>query len=235
MATRATRLEVGERLRYPKPPRPELAALDGMRNFYCVTQLAGSAMVQLEAGINAVKEIKTAGGRLRRPAVLIRSSPHKAGTPWTPWHDSIEMGRSAVYWGDRKPEHLGAPADTTGNKALLSIARLHAGLSRNDRLAAPPLLVFRGIPWRDDRGQVKEKGCVEFCGVGLVEDFDLREQVDETTGSSFENFRFALRLLPLAGAELDWRWIDDRRSAAADGEAALRAPYAWRQWIELGR
>ncbi|MFF4010875.1 hypothetical protein [Streptomyces sp. NPDC001717] len=45
-------------------------------------------------------------GERRRPAVLIRSSPWKAGTDETPWHDVFDLDNGRVrYFGDHRGDH----------------------------------------------------------------------------------------------------------------------------------
>ena len=45
--------------------------------------LADAGRVQLDHGIDSVKKIKAVDGE-RRPAILIASKPHRAGSDWTP-------------------------------------------------------------------------------------------------------------------------------------------------------
>ncbi|KUJ36169.1 hypothetical protein ADL25_34155 [Streptomyces sp. NRRL F-5122] len=112
-------IRVGEILRYPVDKDPTVQTLDGYPNFYFATHTPGHRRALLEAGINAMAHVKTADGE-RRPAVLIRSSPWKAGTEQTPWHDVFDLDNGHVrYFGDHKAGLSGPPGSTRGNAALL--------------------------------------------------------------------------------------------------------------------
>src|SRR5690606_32137097 len=104
----------------------------------------------------------------RTPAIAIRSSPWKAGQDTTPWHDEFDLDHGHVrYFGDHKVSTLGAVGTTRGNKQLLEAWRLHASGERRERLLASPLMVFRATPtWID--GVRKDKGYMEFCGIGVI-------------------------------------------------------------------
>src|SRR5690606_33095683 len=101
----------------------------------------------------------------RRPAVLIRSSPWKAGSAQTPWHDVFDMDNGHVrYFGDHKAG-LDKPVGTTlGNSVLLETFADHQAPTVEGRVGASPLLLFRAV---SRNGKVK--GYVEFCGVALIE------------------------------------------------------------------
>nr|WP_241728629.1 restriction endonuclease [Nocardioides zeae] len=190
----------------------------------------------LEAGINAPSEVFGSDGQ-RRPLVAIRSSPWKAGHESNPWHDEFDLDHGHVrYFGDHKPSTVGLPGATKGNRLLLEAARLHAGTTRQERLLAPPLLLFRSTTvYRGGRAIVK--GHVEFCGAAIIERLEHVVQRDPETGKSFPNI--ALDLAVVAGREIDgidMRWIDDRRDPDLDSETALRyAPDSWVRWVKEGR
>ena len=87
-------MRVFELYRYPKPsPGPNIEFIDGYRNIFHATRwpdwpgLADAGRVQLDHGIDSVKKIKAVDGE-RRPAILIASKPHRAGSDWTPWTTS---------------------------------------------------------------------------------------------------------------------------------------------------
>ena len=144
-------VHVGVTLRYPKPAKPALPILDGMPNFHHATRdnRPGAAMVILESGINASAEVAAPDGR-RRPAVLIRSSPAKAGTETTPWQDIIDLEAGVLtYFGDHKPATPGQLGSTKGNGALETLRGDYFSSDPTRRLAAPPLLVFVTTPWID--------------------------------------------------------------------------------------
>ena len=91
--------------RYSRNAGPECAIADGYQNFKFALRprAAGQSILQLERGITISKEVIAPDGR-RRPVVLLRSSPWKAGTDTTPWHDEYNSETGAVrYFGDSKP------------------------------------------------------------------------------------------------------------------------------------
>lgn len=81
----------------------------------------------LESGINRAREVVAPDGS-RRPVIAIRSSAWKAGHQSNPWHDEFDMDHGHVrYFGDHKPDTLGIPRVTVGNRALMEAWPLHSG------------------------------------------------------------------------------------------------------------
>lgn len=159
-----TSLQVGQVLRYPREKdvtRPEVDCFD---NFNFVTHSPGQPFALLEAGINAMAQVSAADGN-RRPSVLIRSSPWKAGSEETPWRDVFDLDNGHIrYFGDHKHSSPGDPGSSPGNAALLAAFYLHRAPTADERASAPPLLVFRSVSRNN-----KPKGHVEFCGVAVIE------------------------------------------------------------------
>jgi hypothetical protein len=232
-------VRVTEVLRYARPADAVAVEVDGYLNFHHVTAAPGrrDARLLLESGINPVAHVHAPDGA-RRPVIGIRSSPWKAGHESNPWHDEFDLDHGHVrYYGDHKPTTIGMPGATPGNRALLEAWKAHAGTTREERLSAAPLVLFRSHTV-ESAGKRVPKGHVEFCGVGVIERLEYIVQRDPGTGRSFPNVVLDINVLDLAesGDRLDWRWIDDRRDARLTAEEALRhAPRSWRQWIEQGR
>lgn len=232
------RVQVHDELRYAKLASQHDLRLDGLINYHWLMSPADleRPRIMLEAGINAPTEVVASDGP-RRPLIAIRSSPWKAGQDSTPWHDEFDLDHGHVrYFGDHKPETLGLPGITKGNRLLLEAARLHSGTTRMERLLAPPLLLFRAITvYRD--GRARQKGHVEFCGAAIIERLEHVVQRDPNTGRSFPNL--SLDLAVVSGDKedgIDLRWIDDRRDPGLSTEDTLRhAPRSWRRWISEGR
>jgi hypothetical protein len=225
--------------RYSRNAGPECATADGYRNFKFALRprTAGQSILQLERGINISKEVIAPDGR-RRPVVLLRSSPWKAGTETTPWHDEYDLETGTVrYFGDSKPGSSDQGHGATGNRGLTALAALFQSNSRAERQLAPPIALFRGEPGEiRGKGQVN-KGFVRFVGVGILSGHSRVRQPD-ADGVPFDNIAFDFRLCPLddASRRVDWSWINDRRDASVPAAVAnLRAPYAWRHWIETGQ
>lgn len=229
---------VHDELRYAKGASQIDTVLDGFLNYHWLTSPAalGLPKAMLEAGINSPAPVNAVGG-VRRPFIAIRSSPWKAGHETNPWHDEFDLDHGHVrYFGDHKPGTVGTPGTTTGNRLLLEAARLHRGTTRDERLLAPPLLLFRAVTvYRDGRAVVK--GHVEFCGVAIIERVEHIVQRDPATGRSFPNLSLDMAVVsggPIDG--IDFRWLDDRRNRELTPESTLRhAPPTWTRWVRQGR
>ena len=220
-------LQINQPLRYPQPASANVATIDELPNFYYWTHTDdGLGQAQLEAGINRMLEVDAPSG-LRRPAVLIRSSTHKAGSATTPWQDNYDMDSGRIrYFGDAKAKHMPNPHDVPGNKVMRSLFEQHSSPELADRINAAPLLFF----------VAKRQGVVEFRGVGLVESVELVSQVDPE-GKAFSNYAYDCALLSLAkeGEQLDWGWISKRKNKDLTDEEALElAPESWKAWVAEG-
>ena len=144
---------IGEVLRYVEKAKldPTVETIDGLRNFHRLTALQSSKAVLLERGISGIAAVRTSGVD-RRPAVLIRSSPHKRGREETPWEDAFDVDVGHIrYFGDNKPRELESgwsvrtAAEAPGNKLLSELATLHQSPDQADRRRAAPLLFFRSV------------------------------------------------------------------------------------------
>jgi hypothetical protein len=229
---------VHDQLRYAQRANQVDLEVDGFINYHWLLspETLGHPKIMLEAGIN-VPAATSASDSSRRGLIAIRSSPWKAGHQTNPWHDEFDLDHGHVrYYGDHKPSTIGPPGATKGNRMLLEAARLHAGTTREERLLAPPLLLFRSTTVSRG-GRTFVKGHLEFCGFALIERLEHVVQRDPESGRSFPNV--ALDLAVVSGGDidgLDLRWIDDRRNARLDAEKTLRhAPAAWVKWVRQGR
>ncbi|MHB9858568.1 restriction endonuclease [Streptomyces sp. YIM S03343] len=228
----ASGLRVGQVYRYAGSQDPKPATLNDHSNFHYVTHSPGFKRVLLTAGINGIAEVEAPDG-IRRPAILIRSSPWKAGTEQTPWHDVFGLANGHVrYFGDHKPGLTVAPGSTTGNSALLDALTGHQGRTPEERTAAAPLLLFRAV---SRNGQVK--GYVEFCGVGVIERTERLVQWGGGEHTTFVNFVYDIALLDLTAEDdtVAWEWIRARRDGnVTHAEALKMAPRSWREWVKHG-
>jgi hypothetical protein len=225
-------MRIGETLRYGAPKDPGPPTVDGLTNFWHETVAPDGTRTQLEAGISPIAVVRAVDG-LRIPAILVRSSPHKAGSEITPWQDYFDPDHGHIrYFGDNKPPSRGGPEESPGNKALLEAFRLHQAGTAADRARAVPLVCFRGVPV----GGVA-KGHVQFCGVGVLWRAERVAQWDAKTTKSFANYVFDIVVLSLEvdNERLDWAWINRRRDPGASTTDCLRlAPQAWRDWVDGG-
>ena len=231
-------MQVGDVLRYARGADTNIVELDGYLNYHYLTSPygAGFAKLMLMSGINMAKEVFGPDG-LRRPVIAIRSSPWNAGQESNPWHDEFDMDHGHVrYFGDHKPETVGMPGVTDGNRALMQAWPYHSGTRREDRALAPPLLLFRTVTTQLE-GKNKHKGCVVFCDVAVIERLEHVVQRDPESGRSFPNIVVDLAIMTADdGDRVDMRWIDDRRDPGLTGEETLRyAPLSWRRWVIEGR
>ncbi|MFH8223477.1 restriction endonuclease [Streptomyces sp. NPDC018057] len=226
------KLRVGQVLRYSSAKDPTEPVLAGYENFHYVTNSPGHKRALLESGINGMAKV-SANGRQRRPAILIRSSPWKAGSEQTPWHDVFDMDNGHVrYFGDHKVGLTKPPGTTTGNAALLDAFTEHQAPTPEERAGAAPLLLFRAVS-RDGR----VKGFVEFCGLGVIERAERIVQWAGHEHTTFTNYVYDIALIDLSveNDQVDWDWITARRSATvSDREALAKAPRFWREWVKRG-
>jgi len=225
-------LRVGEVLRYASAKDPTAHALDGYTNFHHITHSPGRRRASLEAGINGMAKVATDTGP-RRPAILIRSSPWKAGSEQTPWHDVFDMGNGHVrYFGDHKAGLTNAPGTTTGNATLLEAFDEYQAPTPEARARSAPLLLFRAV---SRNGKVK--GYVEFCGLGVIERSERIVQWAGRDHTTFTNYVYDIALIDLTAEndQIDWDWISARRDPSiSDREVLAMAPRAWRNWVKRG-
>ncbi|MGW1778564.1 HNH endonuclease [Streptomyces sp. NPDC002143] len=207
-----------------------MPVIDEHPNIHYVTASQRLAQVQLSKGINPIAKAKTPNGQ-RRPAILIRSSPWKAGTAETPWHDVFDLDNGHVrYFGDHRVDHTVPVGSTQGNAILLEAFTEHQASTAEQRALAVPLLVFASVA----RNKTP-KGYVKFCGVAVIERVEQVEQ--ETKGRPFPNYRYDLAVLDLSSEDdkVDWAWIEARGDSNLSAVDSLAyAPRSWRQWVEHG-
>ena len=205
------------------------------RNFYWATMspVARLAPARLEKGIWPIASVPGSDGLVRKPAVLVRISSHKAGSAETPWHDDVDqIAGDATYYGDKRPDDkFKRPDESPGNRVLLEQQALHHSPRRDDRLRAAPLLFFSSVAQEGS-----PKGHVRFDGIGVLRRVSLVSQID-SEGRYFSNYRFDCSLISLAaeGERLPWDWISARRAKGHSAEDAVAsAPLAWREWVDDG-
>lgn len=216
-------------VRYPDPPDQAAEYLDGHRNFFNVTAMPGAPRLIMNRGIDNPAWVAAPEGP-RRPVILIRSNPLRAGTAKAPWEDLFDLdNRRLQYYGDHRADNDRPPESTRGNAALLTAFETHRA---KDRSSAVPLVIFRSV---ERNGQTK--GYLEFCGLGVIDQARPVDREDPSTGRSFPNYLYEINLLDISGENggLDWRWINARRDGGTTIEETNDlAPPAWRLWIETG-
>ena len=225
-------MKIDEIFRYGRPYSDTPDVIDGLPNFFFVTALPGSKKTLLDAGINSPAILRAQDGD-RVPAIMIRSSAHKAGSEDTPWQDLFRPDFGHIrYFGDNKSPGK-SPEHAAGNALLLSQFKLHHSTIREERLHACPILAFRAVSI-DDR----IKGQVQFQGVCLIERIERVVQIEPKSNLPFVNYCFDLLVINLLkeNEDLNWKWINDRRDPKLTAKETLRfAPESWKNWIESGR
>lgn len=240
IAAPARTVGVHDVVRYAKGGSHVDVELDRHLNFHFLTHPGspGAKRLLLEAGINRIAPIQASDGS-RRPAILLRSSPWKAGHESNPWKDVYDLDHGHVrYFGDHKPSTVGPVGATPGNRALLSAWDLHGSPSRQDRALAPPLLLFRAVPSLGANGKRVHKGYLEFSGVAIIERLEMVVQRDPQSPGTFPNLAIDLVVVGLEDQadSLDWRWIDARRNPSLTAADSLSlAPAGWQRWVHEGR
>ena len=224
-------MKIGQILRYTAKINME-PTVDGLPNWYFETRSPDGVawnVVRLDSGINTSAVDLVLEQRI--PFLAIRSSPHRFGSAATPWEDVHRPDQGfSRYFGDAKPG-LKSAEEYLGNDRMLDAFILQSG-DRNDRVHAPPILVFEAVP---HGGRVK--GQLMFHGLGVITKAELVVQRDEKTKATFPNYVFDIALLDLApeNEELNWNWINARRNSSIPLEESLKlAPSAWKKWVESG-
>ena len=224
-------LEIGKVYRYSKSYKPGDEKKDSLPNYLHYTHTPGLKKALLEAGINQILEVKTKDG-VRRPAILISSSPHKMGSQETPWQDFFDPDNGFIrYYGDnKKPGN--DPEKSLGNKILLKQFELHTSPDRNKRLKSCPIVFFNRV----QHGQ-RMKGNVKFKGFGIINRAERVTQFDQKNSCYFTNYVFEFVVFNLKSEKelFNWNWISSRRDKTLDNKQSLKyAPNSWKKWVDKG-
>jgi hypothetical protein len=229
MPVRRTQIQMGEVLRYPRVRDPQTELIGEHRNFFWVTSASHATAVQMEKGIDAPAQVAAPEGS-RLPVVLTRSSPHRLGSPGTPWQDHYDVDNGHIrYFGDNKVPGR-APEQAPGNAVLRNVWSGHQAPTQEERAKACPIVAFRSVPH-----ERRQKGFVRFEGVCLARACELVTQFG--ADGYFANFAWDLVVISVAEEDelFDWAWIDARRDPEISVEDTLRlAPRSWRTWVEDG-
>jgi hypothetical protein len=223
------KLRIGQIYRYARPYSPDKDTIDGFTNYFAATNSPGFNLPLLEKGIGPIGKVNAEEG-LRTPAILIRSSGHKAGSSDTPWQDIFDVDNGYIrYFGDNKSTNPASMAP--GNKVLYEQFRLHSSPAREDRELAVPILFFEA-----ETVGGKVKGFMRFQGVGIIQSVEIITQFQPDIGY-FTNYQFEFSVLSLAkeNEEVDWSWITARREGRPLRETENLAPEAWRRWVREGQ
>ncbi len=224
-------LTVGTIYRMPRPKQKNKESVDGLRNFYYESRTQNMEF-EFQKGIHNVQLIHTPSGNIRRPLIIISSTPRKAGSEDTPWHDRFDPDHGYVkYYGDNKDINK-RPEDAPGNKLLLDLLKYYKSEEKNDRIQnAVPVIFFEKCSYD---GRIK--GNAIFHGYGVLESAELVTQYD-SKHRYFANYLFNFCIFSLAGnnEQFDWKWIVDRCDPELETENTLKyAPDSWKKWIEKG-
>jgi len=226
-------LKIGELFRYSRPYDPTSTQIDELPNYFHYVYMSGMPLPLLEAGINPIAAIKDANGLSRRPAILISSSPHKAGSMETPWEDTFDPDNGHIrYYGDNKSSDQD-PGRAPGNKVLLEAFKAHSSPDQTVRENhGVPLLFFRRVAHGG-----RAKGQVLFQGLGIIQSVELITQYDAKNQRSFANFVFDFVVFSLKKEHENfaWEWINDRRTKNLGASYANKdAPQSWKDWLVGG-
>jgi len=199
-------LTVGTIYRYSSSNPVDIPSIDGLPNLLFHTNTPGENKALLEAGINAIRAVKTADGP-RTPAILISSSTHKQGSKETPWQDEFDVDNGYIkYFGDNKS--ISDPSKAPGNAYILEQFLLHRSNDYESRLRAVPFIFFKSIKVGE-----RVKGNRVFQGVGLLNSAELVTQYQKDIGY-FTNYVFEFDVLDMRKdfEIFSWEWISARRN-----------------------
>lgn len=224
-------LKIGTIYRMPSPQQKNSPYVDGLDNFYYESDTPNVGFV-FQKGIHNVRVITAPSGEIRCPLIIISSTPRKAGSEDTPWHDRYDPDHGYVkYYGDNKNINR-RPEDAPGNRILLDLLKHYESNDEADRIKnAVPVIFFEKCSYNG-----RAKGNAIFHGFGLLESAELVTQYD-FKHSYFANYMFNFCIFSLAGdnEQFDWRWIRDRCDPSLEAEETLTyAPVSWKRWIKEG-
>ncbi len=135
-------LTIGTIYRMPSPQQKEKAKVDGLDNFYYESDTPNVGFA-FQKGIHNVQLITAPSGEKRCPLIIISSTPRKAGSEDTPWHDRYDPDHGYVkYYGDNK-DLSRRPEDAPGNRLLLDLLKYYESEDETDRTkSAVPVIFF---------------------------------------------------------------------------------------------
>jgi len=225
-------MRVGQIFRYARPYDREEETIDGLPNYFHLTHSPGEKLPLLDSGINPIARVQGPDGE-RCPVILISSSPHKIGSPETPWQDFFDPDNGHIhYFGDNNTPGVD-PSAKKGNKALLEQYGWHSSPSLEERQRSCPIVVFKRV-----RVGNRSKGNVQFQGYGIVTQVTRVTQYDRVKERPFPNYAFDFTLLNMVSEneEFSWEWITKRRDCRLTLEETLKAaPKAWKDWVKGGK
>ena len=216
----------------PNPQQKDVPIVDGLNNFYYESNTPNMGFA-FQRGIHAVQKITAPDGTERCPLIIISSTPRKAGTADTPWHDRYDPNHGYVkYYGDNKPQK-GRPENSVGNKILLDLLKYFESPLEEDRIKfAVPIIFFEKCAY-DGRA----KGNAIFHGFGILESVELVTQYGQNH-DYFANYLFNFCIFSLSenNEEFDWRWIIDRCDPTKNTiDTNTYAPESWKKWLKNGK
>lgn len=227
-------LKIGTIYRMPRPQQKDVPTVDGLPNFYYESNTPNVGF-EFQRGIHNVQTISLNNGGKRSPLIIISSTPRKAGSEDTPWHDRYDADHGFVkYYGDNKYfDNPRRPEDAPGNKVLLDLLKHYHSEDLDDRLEnAVPIIFFEKCTYEG-----RPKGNAIFHGFGVLESAELVTQYDRHH-RYFANYMFTFCIFSLAGdnEQFSWQWIKDRcNPALTNFETMKHAPASWKQWVGKGK
>jgi len=199
----------------------------GYDTFHKLTKGKSDKPLDEYKGISFYKKVNG-----RRPAISLFTNPFKENTPQNPWVDVINLeGGWLLFNGDNKTSKLKAE-ESRGNKVMIEAFKLYNSREKEQRMMAPPLLVFS-----QENVRGKMTGYRSFQGYGIIKDINYRTQYEKEGKGIFTNLVFLIYFFNLEreNNQFDWEWIDQRRDGTLSSKDALaKAPLSWKKWVDKG-
>lgn len=221
-------IKVGQIFRVPY--RGYRSDAGGLTSYQDLTRGSHAKSADLQKGMFFYQQVTEPGQKFDRiPAFIFHSNPFKKGAEGTPWVDVVEPDAGyCLFHGDNRRAGA-APLESRGNAKFVQVQNFYAdpGL----RKYAPPILVFEQVEYNGNK-----RGYRCFCGFGVPIRRALATQ-KEKTGRYFTNLVIELVLFRLEreNESFDWNWIDARRDASINSDAALlTSPTSWKDWVDGG-
>ena len=232
-------LEIGKVYRLSRQCNdPNLDQVDGLPNYFHETYISDANIsFEFQRGIQVFRKIKGPDGKERIPVIIVSSSPFKAGSENTPWHDKYDPDHGYIrYYGDNKSSE--SKPENPNNGILLELLKIYQSDEENVRAnQGVPIFFFERVTVN---GRLKGNLC--YQGFGIVSSAELVTQylVNKKTSNKdfFSNYKFGFTVFSVKHEceKLDFiKWIGARYNSDLTSEETNKyAPQSWKDWVKFG-
>jgi hypothetical protein len=230
-------LQVGDRYRFSGASTSQIAKIDGVSNWYWVTDSPGPKLPSLNLGMGIYSPKSRSNDETElNPLIVCTMAAHRHASNDVPWTDQfVESKGLAIYSGDSKRTDSVNPYEKLGNSRLIESWRQISSLRRDLRLMAAPVILVSS----EDATGKPGKGYRRVLGLFYIEAIALilENQWVSSHCHEFPNFSFTLRQVDLSTENncISMAWLNARRTDEIPLEECYElAPKAWRSIVDLG-